>query len=231
MVEQIARNTYAPLWGSDPVQEEYAERLVASLPEQLDTCVKATGGTESVEEAIKIARAATGRKKIVGFRSSYHGQLFAAMTLGFPPELLAPIAPGVPEFVQLDFPREDGSGSELNQFSKSLETVLSNMEVAAFITEPGIVTGWGSVWTAPAGYLSLVRNLTERYGTLLVVDEVGTGFSRTGHLFGIGAEGVVPDLVCLAKGISNGAAALGAVAGKHAIIAECAESANLTSTF
>jgi 4-aminobutyrate aminotransferase len=66
------------------------------LPKELDACAKATGGTEAIELSIKVARAATGRKKIIGFRNSYHGQLFASMALGYSSEMIEKIAPLVP---------------------------------------------------------------------------------------------------------------------------------------
>jgi len=84
---------------------------------------------------------------------------------------------------------------------------------------------------APKGYLTAVRKLTEKYGTLLVVDEVGTGFSRTGKLFAIEHENVVPDIVTLAKGISNGAVAIGAVVTKEKLVEQYAGAFKPTSTF
>lgn len=160
IAEQSRKNLYAPLWGADQIQEAYAEKLTAALPEALDTCVKATSGTEAVEEAMKIARAATGRKKILGFKNTYHGQLFGAMALGFPPDSVRKISPLVPEIVQLDYPRDTGTANVLQNFVDGLEAVLSKKDVAALVTEPGIVTGWGSVLMAPRGYLKAVRDLT-----------------------------------------------------------------------
>lgn len=74
IAKQTKKNVQGLLWGSDPIQEEYAAKLTDALPKKLDACTKATGGTEAIEEAMKIARAATGRKKIIGFKGSYHGQ-------------------------------------------------------------------------------------------------------------------------------------------------------------
>ena len=81
VIQQAKKNVQGLLWGSDPIQEEYAKALTSALPKSLDACVKETGGTESVETAIKIARTYTGRKKIIGFKNSYHGQLFASVAL------------------------------------------------------------------------------------------------------------------------------------------------------
>ena len=231
VVEQARKNVYVPFWGADSVQEEYAEKLTAALPKELNACIKTTSGTEAVEVAIKIARAASGRKKIIGFKNSYHGQLFASMSLCMPANLTQAMAPLVPEFVQIDFPRNTGDEQVLQHFRGELDALLSKKDVAAIVCEPGIITGRGSVYVAPPGFLSAIRELTIKYGTLLIVDEVGTGFSRTGKLFGIEQESVVPDMICFAKAIANGAAAIGAVVGKSDVIESANPLANLTATF
>ena len=231
IISQAKKNVHGLLWGSDTIQEEYAKKLTAALPDGLDACTKATGGTEAIEESIKVARAATGRKKIIGFKKSYHGQLFASMALGYPFEMVEKIAPLVPEFVQLDFPAETAGEENAKSFVAALEEALSKRDVAALITEPGIVTGWGSTLFAYPGFLKTVRVLTKKYGTLLIVDEVGTGFSRTGKLFGIEHENIVPDMVVLAKGISNGAAAIGTVVGNSDLFQTSSLYTYLISTF
>jgi len=231
VISQAKKNVHGLLWGSDPIQEEYAKKLTAALPDRLDACTKATGGTEAIEESIKVARAATGRRKVIGFKKSYHGQLFASMALGYPSEAVEKIAPLVPEFVQLDFPVETAGEENANSFAAALEEALSKRDVAALITEPGIITGWGSTLFAYPGFLKTVRELTKKYGTLLIVDEVGTGFSRTGKLFGIEHENIVPDMIVLAKGISNGAAAIGTVVGNSYLFQSTFPYINLISTF
>lgn len=231
VILQTKKNVQGLLWGSDPVQEEYAAKLTATLPGELDTCAKATGGTEAIEESIKVARAATGRKKIIGFKKSYHGQLFASLALGASPDMVERISPLVPEFLQLDFPSESSGEENFKNFIVALEEALSKRDVAALITEPGIITGWGSTVVAYPDFLKSIRNLTKKYGTLLIVDEVGTGFSRTGKMFGIEHENVVPDMIVFAKGISNGAAAIGTVVGSSDLFQSTFPYVNLISTF
>ncbi len=232
---QSKKNVYAPMWTADEAQIEYAQALTNAFPQQLDCVCRATGGTEANEMALKIARAVTGRQQIVSFAHTYHGQSFGTLALGFIPAYVKAIAPLVPEFIQLDYPNAYGSKESeqtiLNTFIEKLEEVLKTEKVAAVFTEPGLITGWGSMLVAPKGYLTAVRKLTEKYGTLLVVDEVGSGFSRTGKLFGIEHENVVPDIVTLAKGISNGAAAIGAVVTKSALVEEHAGAFKPTATF
>ncbi len=231
VIRQAGKNVQGLLWGSDPIQEEYAAALTRVLPGELDACVKETGGTESVEVSIKIARTYTGRKKILGFKGLYHGQLFASLALGHDPGSLEKLEPLVPQIIPLSFPHEGVGKDGFAEFLTELERQLSQEDVAAVVTEPGIITGWGTTLVAYPGFLTKIRELTEKYGTLLVVDEVGTGFSRTGKLFGIEHENVVPDMIAFAKAISNGAAAIGAVVGKSEIFEEAVMEAVLVSTF
>jgi 4-aminobutyrate aminotransferase-like enzyme len=235
VARQTEANVYAPMWTADPMQNKYAALLTSVLPDGLDAVARATGGTEANEMAIKMARVTTGRTKIIGIRDSYHGQLFASLALGYRPEYVEALAPLVPDFIQLDYPSADRSGKTeaeaLQAFREELEALLTKGDVAAILTEAGIVTGWGNTSVAPEGYLALVRKLTEQYGTLLILDEVGTGFSRCGTLFGLEKEGVVPDIVTFAKGISNGAGAIGAVVTTAKIADATYGKAKLTSTF
>ena len=231
LIAQARKNVQGLLWGSDPIQEEYAAALTAALPKGLDACVKATSGTEAIEVSIKIARAYTNRKKIIGFNGLYHGQLFASLALGAPGESREKLTPLVPEITPIEFPHE-GIGQEgFEKFITEFEKLLSKEDVAAVITEPGIITGWGSTLIAYPGFLTKVREITKKYDTLLIIDEVGTGFSRTGRLFGIEHESIVPDMIVFAKGISNGAAAIGTTVGRSEIFEPAFTDAVLISTF
>ena len=173
--------------------------LTGALPHGLDACVKATSGTESIEVSIKIARVYTNRKKVIGFNGLYHGQLFASLALGAPAESREKITPLVPDIIPIEYPHEDIGRDGFEKFLEEFDKLLSRKDVAAVVTEPGVVTGWGSTLVAYPGFLTKVREITKKYDTLLIVDEVGTGFSRTGKLFGIDHEDVVPDMVVLAK--------------------------------
>ncbi len=231
IIAQTRKNVQGLLWGSDPIQEEYAQALTAALPKELDACVKETGGTESVEVSIKVARAYTGRKKTIGFSDTYHGQLFASLALGAPGSAREKIAPLVPEITPTQFPTDALSKEQFEKWLTEFEDLLAQKDVAAVLVEPGIITGWGSMLIAYPGFLTKVRELTKKYGTLLIIDEVGTGFSRTGKLFAIEHENVVPDMIVFAKGISNGAAAIGTVVGRSEIFEPAFSDAVLISTF
>ncbi|MFA5886384.1 MAG: aspartate aminotransferase family protein [Patescibacteria group bacterium] len=231
IIEQAKKNVQGLLWGSDPIQEEYAKALTEALPKELDACIKETSGTESVEAAIKVARVYTGRSKIIGFNAQYHGQLFASLAIGYPKNSHSKLEPLVPEIAPIVFPHNKISVADWQKFLLDFEEILAKKDVAAVVTEPGIITGWGSTLLAYPGFLTKLRELTLKYGTLLIVDEVGTGFSRTGKLFAIQHENVVPDMIALAKGISNGASAIGAVVGKSEIFEKAFSESILVSTF
>lgn len=234
VAEQTKKNVYAPMWTADDSQIEYAQKLTDAFPGELDSVCRATGGTEANEMALKIARAVTGRSQIISFAHTYHGQSFGTLALGFVPAYVKQIAPLVPDFIQMDYPNAFAGKPEkevLEAFLVDLENHLKTEKIAAVFTEPGLITGWGSMLVAPKGYLIAVRKLTQKYGTMLVVDEVGSGFSRTGKLFGIEHEQVVPDIVTLAKGISNGAGAIGAVVTKGKLVESHAGAFKPTSTF
>ncbi|KKU16203.1 MAG: Aminotransferase class-III [Candidatus Woesebacteria bacterium GW2011_GWC2_45_9] len=235
VVKQAKTNLYSPMETTDPIQQEYAKLLTDSLPKELASVARATGGTEANEESIKTARAFTGRKKIIGFKDTYHGQSFGTMSLGYLPKYVEAISPMVPEFIQIDYPETYRDNRDpkiiLEEFSDKLEKILAKKDVAAIVTEAGIVTGWGNTRVAPKGYLKVVRNLTKKYGTLMILDEVGTGFSRCGRLFAMEIENIVPDIVTFAKGISNGACAIGTMVTRKEIADKVFDIANLTSTF
>ncbi|PIY71529.1 hypothetical protein COY87_05715 [Candidatus Roizmanbacteria bacterium CG_4_10_14_0_8_um_filter_33_9] len=234
---QAKKNVYAPMWTADPIQEEYAKQLTQSLPKALNAVGRATGGTEANEEAIKTVRAYTGRKKILGFKDTYHGQSFSTLAIGYSPDYAVSkaVGPFVPGFIQMNFPRilfnDKNELLVLKKFSEELEKNLSKKNVAAIICEAGIITGWGSTFVAPKGFLKEVRKLTKKYGTLLILDEVGTGFSRCGKLFGMELEGITPDIVTFAKGMVNGAVAIGVMITTNQIAQATLAKSNLTSTF
>ncbi len=219
------------IWTKHPIQIELAEALLQTLPAEFTSVVKATGGTEANEEAMKIARVVTGRPRIIGLSPTYHGQSMAQLAVSrtrrpaFASQDAGLITLPFPDATQKAQPAD-----LLDQFIEALTTELSRNDVAALLIEPGIVTGHGTVAVAPNGFLARVRSLTQQHGTLLIIDEVGTGFSRTGRLFGFEHAGITPDLITFAKGLTNGVAPLGLVALTESI-GQQADRAMLISTF
>jgi 4-aminobutyrate aminotransferase-like enzyme len=225
------------MWLADPIQEEYASKFTVSLPKPLSTITREVSGVTANIMAIKTARAYTGKRKILSFRDTFHGSLYQTLQLGYAPEY--PISKAIfldfKDHIHLQYPRVNFSDKDqrktLDDFLSKLEDLLKKeSDIAAFITESGVITGWGSTFIAPKGFLSAIRKLTKKYGVLLILDEVGTGFSRTGKLYGMNHEDVVPDIVTFAKGIANGAT-IAATVTTEEIAAKTFSKSNPQSTF
>jgi ornithine--oxo-acid transaminase len=178
-----------------------AERLLARVP-YLDKVFFANSGAESVEAAIKFARAATGRPGIVYCEHAFHGLSYGALSLNGDDTFRGGFGPLLPDCVRIPFN---------NLFA--LEKVLRQRTMAAFIVEP--IQGKG-VNMPDEDYLKSAADLCRRYATLLVVDEIQTGLGRTGRFLAIEHWDVEPDMVLLAKSLSGGHVPVGAVlARKH----------------
>ena len=175
--------------GSD-VRDRYLERLVGVTPPGLDYVFLANSGAEAIEAAIKFARLTTGRAKIVATMRGFHGRTLGALSLTWKKEYREPFAPLLPEVVHVPYGNVDAAREAIGDGA------------AAFVVEP--VQGEGGVRPAPDGYLQALREMCDATGTLLVVDEVQTGFGRTGRMFAFEHWGVIPDILCLAKGIAGG---------------------------
>jgi len=169
-----------------------AEALIATMPGELEYVVFAPSGGEAIEVAIKTARHATGRRKIVSIAKGYHGHTGLALAAGderFSKLFLSEGAPGL--FVQVPFNDLDAMAS-----------ALGGGDVAAVILET-IPATYGFPMPA-SGYLPGVKRLCERFGSVYIADEVQTGLGRTGKLWGIEHFGVVPDIIVIGKGLSGG---------------------------
>lgn len=188
-----------------------AQRLAAALPEPLDTVFFGNSGAEAIEGALKMARRATGRPAIVAFEGAFHGRTFGALSATTSsPNYQAGHGPLLPDFHLVPFPqayREHG-GDESAATEASLaaiERLLGEVgaeRVAAVLIEP--ILGEGGYVPAPLDFLRALRALTERHGIILIFDEIQTGYGRTGRMWAFEHAGVVPDVICLAKGIANG---------------------------
>ena len=188
-------------------------------------------GAEAVENAIKIAKYATGREKIIAFKGGFHGRTYLAMGLtgkekpykeGFGP---------FPKFIShIDFPYEYRNISDekvLNQLENLLAKKINPKNVAAIVVE--IQLGEGGYIPASESFLTKLRTITNKHKILLIFDEVQTGFGRTGEMFGASKVKVEPDMVTLAKGIGGGFP-LAAVVGKAQIM-DSVHDAGIGSTF
>src|SRR5437660_2125932 len=184
-----------------------AQRLCEVAPgEGAKKAIFFSTGAEAVENAVKIARAATGRPAIISFTGGFHGRTLLALSLtGSVQPYKQNFGPYAAEVYQAPFPYEyRGWSSEraLASLEELLASDVSPERVAAVIIEP--VLGEGGFVPAPREFLQGLRKLTEKHGILLIVDEIQSGFGRTGRFFAIEHSGVKPDLITVAKSLAAG---------------------------
>jgi ornithine--oxo-acid transaminase len=174
-----------------------AEELIGLADGRIERCLFTNSGTESVEAALKLARAATKRERVLSAEHGFHGLTLGSLSANGNAEFTARFQPLLPGFEQVPF-------GDL----EALEQRLRREDVALFIVEP--VQGKG-IRLPPDGYLEGAQELCRRYGTLFCVDEVMTGFGRTGRMFAFQHWGLEPDLVTVAKTLSGGYVPVGAL--------------------
>ena len=179
-----------------------SKRLAELAPGDLQISFFCNSGTEAVEGAIKLARAATKRRGIVATRDAFHGKTLGSLSASGREYFKDAYAPLIEDVAHVEYGSTAG-----------LEDALR--DAAAFIVEP--VQGEGGVNVPPAGYLRDVRTICDRTGALLIADEVQTGLGRCGLLFGCNRDDVVPDIMTLAKGLSGGVMPVGAYIARPAV--------------
>jgi 4-aminobutyrate aminotransferase len=176
-------------------------------------------GAEAVENAVKIARAATGRPAVIAFDGAFHGRTLMALSLTSKTHpYKAGFGPYAPEVYRVPYPgayRGPSAEEALAALRRAFKTQVAAETVAAIVVEP--VQGEAGFVPAPQAFLEGLRALCDEHGIVLVVDEVQTGFARTGRLFAIEHSGVEPDLMTIAKSIAGGLP-LSGVLGKAAIM-------------
>lgn len=205
--------------------------LTEVVPQGLTKFLYTLGGADANENAVKLARAYTGKHKILTRYRSYHGASYGAIALTGDPRRYAwepSVMPGVVHFLDpykyrstfhrtnRDISDEEFCTDYLNHLE---EVILSEgpQTIAAVMIEP--VTGTNGILIPPQGYIQGVRGLCDKYNILLIADEVMSGFGRTGEWFAVNHWNVIPDIMTMAKGITSGYAPLGAVAMKPEIAA------------
>lgn len=174
-----------------------AKDLAAITPGKLQRSFFCNSGAEAVEGALKLARAATGRKGLVYCNGSFHGKTLGALSVTGREKYQKAFQPLLPGIISVPFGDLD-----------ALERQLRDKSVAAFIVEP--IQGEGGIILPPEGYLAGVRQICTKYNTLLIIDEVQTGLGRTGEMFACQHYRVIPDILCLAKSLGGGVMPIGA---------------------
>src|SRR6202171_698909 len=211
--EQAAVLAYAHPFMATEARARLGAKLAAITPGDIDVFFFTNGGAEANENAIKLARMATGRHKILARYRSYHGATAGSITLTGDPRRWA-AEPGLPGVVHVLDPYH-GIERGWDSAEQSLATLAEVLElegphtIAAFILET--ITGTNGVLVPPDGYLQGVRELCTRHGILMICDEVMCGFGRTGEWFAVNHWNVVPDIITMAKGLTSSYVPLGAV--------------------
>jgi taurine--2-oxoglutarate transaminase len=211
--EQAATLAYASPMMTTSVRARLGQKLAGICPGDIDVFFFTNAGSEANENAIKLARWATGRHKILARYRSYHGATAGSITLSGDPRRWA-AEPGVSGVVHVLDPyhgvdRGWDSAAESLAMLEEIIQLEGPQTIAAFILET--VTGTNGVLIPPDGYLQGVRDLCTRHGILMICDEVMSGFGRTGEWFAVNHWNVVPDMLTMAKGLTSAYVPLGAL--------------------
>jgi len=187
------------------------EELRKIVPSSIDSFFFANSGAEAVENAVKVAKAATGRQNIIVFNGSFHGRTHATMALttsktgyrtGFGPLPSGIYVSPFPYAFRLGMSEEQASAYALEQLEYLLASQTAPKDTAAILIES--VLGEGGYIVPPASFMKGLREICSKHGILLIFDEVQSGFGRTGKWFALEHFGVVPDIITAAKGLASG---------------------------
>ena len=225
--EQVDHLAFAHtgFFSSEPA-EQLADLLIQHAPGELDRVYFVSGGSEAVESAIKLARQyfverdEPQRKHLIARRQSYHGNTLGALAAGgnqwrrkqFSP-LLVSVSHIAPCYEYIERQSDESSVQYAQRAAQELEDEIIRLgpdSVMAFLAEPVVGATLGAV-AAVDGYFARIRQICDRYGVLLILDEVMCGMGRTGHLFACEADNIAPDILCIAKGLGAGYQPIGAM--------------------
>lgn len=199
-----------------------SEELSQIVPASLDTFFFSNSGAEAVEAAVKLARAATGKQNIVVFQGSFHGRTHATMAMTTSKTIyragFQPLVPGIfvspfPYAYSYGWDQETAVDFAVEELKKLLKMQTAPRETAAMVIEP--VLGEGGYVPAPNSFMQAVRQICTEHGILLIIDEVQSGFGRTGKWFAYEHSGAIPDIMVMAKGMASGMPLSGIAANKR----------------
>lgn len=238
MRAQLHRFTHGGWQVGCPARAELSTALAEALPWDDPVLLYCTTGSEAVEAALKVARAATGRRQVLGFLGGYHGKTAGSLSVTANAAFRRDVTEIPQAGLSLPYPAAEAflpGGTVTPSPASSLsfgQDILEHPDfglagVAALMVE--VVQGAGGMQASAPGLLRALREFTTRHGVLLVVDEIYTGFGRTGRMFGFEHEGVTPDLVVLGKAMGGGLP-VSVVAGPRELMARI-PSLRQTSTF
>ena len=209
VVRQMQEVSYVTPNCVTKVRGELGKKLAEICPGDLNKAFFTLCGATSIENGIKLARLHTGRHKILCRYQSYHGATYGVMSAGGDPRKLPADAQQAPNFVHIDIPYlyrwEHGEESLLKESVAQLERVIAYEgaeNMAAILLEGE--SGSSGCLQYPKGYLLAVRKICDKHGILLIMDEVMSGFGRTGQWFGFQNHNMIPDMIAMAKGLTSG---------------------------
>ncbi|MBS1753231.1 MAG: aminotransferase class III-fold pyridoxal phosphate-dependent enzyme [Ferruginibacter sp.] len=209
VVKQMQEVAYVTPSCVTKVRGELGKKLAEICPGDLNKAFYTLCGATSIENAIKLARLYTGRHKIITRYQSYHGSTMGAISASGDPRRLPVDAQQAPNFVHFDLPYlyrwEYGEENLLKESVAQLERIIAYEgpgSIAAILLEGE--SGSSGCLQYPKGFLKAVREICNRHGILLIMDEVMSGFGRTGKWFGFQNHDIVPDMICMAKGLTCG---------------------------
>ena len=231
LAAQTARIAHSTMLGLSNVPATVlAKRLVELAPPGLTRVFYSDAGATAVEIALKIAlqywqlRGESQRTRFLALTEAYHGDTLGAVGVGYSETFHRFFRPVITPALRID-PPHVFRWQQHQSPARALELAIADAErvfaahgheLAALIVEP-LMQGAAGMWAQPLGYLPVLRDLARRHGTLLICDEVATGFGRTGRLFAVEHEGIAPDLLCLGKGITGGYLPLAATLASESV--------------
>lgn len=222
VINQLKRQALHSQELLDPLRGYLAHLLAEITPGDLRYAFFVNSGTESIEGALKFARMSTGRWHFIATTGGFHGKSLGSLSATAKGVFRRPFQPLLPGFTHLPF-------GDIDAVAKALEAAaFLGQDVAAVILEP--IQGEGGIQVPPDDYLPAVRELCDKYGALLILDEVQTGMGRTGKMFCCEHYGVVPDILCLAKAFGGGVMPIGAFISRKEIWEKLIDNPILHST-
>lgn len=189
--------------GVNPYAAALAANLAVMTGGELTRSFFCNSGAEAVEGALKLAKTASGKSRVVYCKNSFHGKTYGALSVTGREKYRKPFEPLMPGCDEVEYGNVD-----------ELDRKFREGNIAAFIVEP--IQGEGGIIVPPKGYLKEVRRLCDKYEVLLIIDEIQTGFGRTGRMFAYMHEDITPDILCVAKSLGGGIMPIGAyIAGNE----------------
>ena len=225
VIAQMEKVNYVFPGAITEARGDLSKKLAQIAPGDLNKTFFTLGGAEAIDNAIKLARVYTGRHKIVALYRSYHGATYGAISASGDPRKHAVDEQGLPNIVHVENPYFYRCPWHSQTPEECAERAAAHLERVILYQNPGNVaaillegeSGSSGCIKYPPGYWKRVKEIADQHGILIIADEVMSGFGRTGKWFGVENHGVVPDIICMAKGLTSGYLPLGGIIVKDEI--------------